>query len=487
MNKLEKLNKLFINGVWRDGKSDFVLDVINPFNNEVIYKFKGANQADLDEAYESAKKAQKAWAARLPNERSAIVNKVADLIELQKDEISDIMARECGSTFIKQQVEMAITANICREAATFPTRLHGYIYDSFTPSKESRAYRKPLGVIGVISPFNFPFNLSMRSVATAIAIGNAVVLKPAEDTPIIGGMLIAKLFEEAGLPAGVLNVVTGNIAEIGDAFTSHPIPNMISFTGSTPVGIRIGKIAAEGLKKTALELGGNNVFVVLKDADIDQAVSAAIFGKFMHQGQICMSVNRFLIQKEVAEEFTTKFVKKVSELKYGNPTDKEVLVGPVIHDRAADRIMKLVDDAVKEGAKIAVGGTREGRLIAPTVLVDVSANSIFNHTEIFGPVAPIIVFDTEEQMLEIANGTDFGLSGAIHTRDLNKGVQLARKIETGMIHVNDQTVNDEPNAPFGGVKHSGLGTFNGNFILEDFSTVQWVTVQQEPRDYTPFN
>ncbi len=262
---------------------------------------------------------------------------------------------------------------------------------------------------------------------------------------------------------------------------------MISFTGSTPVGIRIGKIAGEGLKKTALELGGNNVFIVLNDADIDQAVSAAIFGKFMHQGQICMSVNRFLIQKDVAEEFTTKFVKKVSELKFGNPSDKEVLVGPVIHDRSADRIMKLVDDAVQEGAKIAVGGTREGRLIAPTVLVDVIANSIFNKTEIFGPVAPIIVFDTEEQMLEIANGTDFGLSGAIHTRDLNKGVQLARQIETGMIHVNDQTVNDEPNAPFSGVKHSGLGTFNGNFILEEFSTVQWVTVQQESRDYAPFN
>ncbi|MDV3778000.1 aldehyde dehydrogenase [Elizabethkingia anophelis] len=482
----ENLNKIYVSGIWRDGKSDYIVNVLNPFDNELIYQIKGANQEDLNEAYESAKIAQKEWAKRLPSERSAIVGKVADLIEQRKDEISKIMMKECGSTFIKQQVEISSTVSICREAATFPTRMHGYIYDSYTLGKESRVYRKPLGVIGVISPFNFPLSLSMRSVATAIAIGNSVVLKPAKDTPLVGGMLIAKLFEEAGLPAGVLNVIAGNTTEIGDSFSSHLIPNMISYTGSTAVGIGIGKIAAEGLKKTALELGGNNVFIVLKDADIDRAVSAALFGKFLHQGQICMAINRILLQEEIAKEFTHKFIEKVKGLKYGNPADKEVVIGPVIHDRAANRILKLIEDSVAEGAKIEVGGTKEGRVISPTVITNVTNESAIVKNEIFGPVAPIIIFKDEDEMLDIANSIEYGLSGAIHTSDINHGVQLAKKIETGMIHINDQTVNEEPNAPFGGVKFSGLGRFNGSFILEEFSTVQWVTVQQEPRDYGPF-
>ncbi|WP_432711034.1 aldehyde dehydrogenase family protein [Pedobacter sp.] len=486
MKKYEKFNQQYINGIWRDGASSTIIDDVNPYDLSVVCSFRGASLADLNEAYETAALAQKEWTRKLPSERSEVMLTVADIIEARQEEIAEIMAMECGSTYVKQIAEIKITVNITREAATFPTRQHGFIYDSYTPGKESRAYRKPLGVIGVISPFNFPLNLTMRSVGAAIATGNAVVLKPASETPIIGGTLLGLLFEEAGLPAGVLNVIVGKSSEIGDPFSAHPIPKMISFTGSTEVGIRIAKIAAEGLKKTALELGGNNVFIVLNDADIDQAVAAAVFGKFMHQGQICMSINRILLQENIAEEFTQKFIQKVKTLKYGSPADKDVLVGPVIDDKAVSRIMKSMAESVAMGAKVAVGGTFEGRVIAPTVLVGVKNDYPIAKDEIFGPVAPIIKFRDEEEMLKLANSINYGLSGAIHTKDVNRGVLLAKKVETGMIHVNDQTVNDEPNAPFGGEKGSGLGRFNGNFIMEEFSTLQWVTVQNEKRRYSPF-
>jgi aldehyde dehydrogenase (NAD+) len=486
MEKYSNLNKQFINGEWIDGSDDSEIKNVNPFDNSEINIFKGANKEDVDRAYKTAREAAKEWGNVLPQQRSAIIQKAVEIISERKEEIIEWLIKEGGSSRVKAEVEIQITQGIMKESASFPTRMHGYIYDSITPGKESRAYRKPLGVIGIISPWNFPMNLSMRSVAPALATGNAVVLKPASSTPVTGATLTAKIFEEAGLPKGVLNVVVGKGSSIGDDFVKHPVPHHISFTGSTPVGRNIGKIAGEHLKEVSLELGGNNIFVVMEDADIDQAVKAATFGKFMNQGQICMSVNRFVIQENIADEFVEKFVAATKKLKYGNPAEEGVLVGPLIDHDQVERILKDVNDSAQAGAIVRTGGKANGNVLEPTIIDNVTDEMPIARSEIFGPVAPILRFATEEDALKIANSEDFGLTGAVFTKNVEKGVAFARKVETGMIHINDQPVNDEPNAPFGGEKGSGVGRFNGKFVLEEFTRLQWVTVQHEPRDYSPF-
>ncbi|MDR9458250.1 MAG: aldehyde dehydrogenase family protein [Salegentibacter sp.] len=486
MENYENLNKQYINGEWVEGNDNSEIKNVNPYDNSEINTFKGANKEDVDRAYKAAKQAAIKWRKSLPQERSAVIQKAVEIISERKEEIIDWLIKEGGSTRVKAEVEIQITLGIMKESASFPTRSHGYIYDSFTPGKESRAYRKPLGVIGIISPWNFPMNLSMRSVAPAIVTGNTVVLKPASSTPVTGATLVAKIFEEAGLPKGVLNAVVGKGSSIGDDFVKHPIPNHISFTGSTPVGRNIGKIAGENLKEVSLELGGNNIFVVMEDADIDLAVEAATFGKFMNQGQICMSVNRFVIHEDVADEFIEKFIKATKKLKYGNPAEEGVLVGPLIDHDQVERILKDIEASTSDGATIKLGGKAEGNVLEPTIIDNVKDDMPIAANEIFGPVAPILRYSSEEDALKIANSKDFGLTGAVFTRNTERGVAFARKVETGMIHINDQTVNDEPNAPFGGEKGSGIGRFNGKFILEKFTRLQWVTVQHEPRDYSPF-
>ncbi|MFO8147539.1 MAG: aldehyde dehydrogenase family protein [Gillisia sp.] len=486
MEKYTKLNKQFIKGEWVEGNDDSSIENLNPYDKSVINIFQGANKKDVDKAYQAAKEAAKTWGKSLPQKRAEVIQKAAEIIDKRKEEIIEWLIKEGGSTRVKAEVEVKITLGIMKESGSFPTRTHGYIFDSIIPGKESRAYRKPLGVIGVISPWNFPLNLSMRSVAPAIATGNTVVLKPASSTPVTGGTLVGKIFEEAGLPKGVLNVVAGKGSSIGDDFVTHPIPNHISFTGSTPVGKNIGKLAGEALKKVSLELGGNNVFIVFEDADIDTAVDAAIFGKFMNQGQICMSVNRFVVHDSIAEEFIEKFIRKTKELKYGDPSKEGVLIGPLIDANQVERILKDIKESKQQGAVVKLGGNAEENVLEPTVLDNVTDDMPIGKNEIFGPVAAFIRFTTEEEALKIANSQDFGLTGSVFTKNVEKGVAFARNVETGMIHINDQPVNDEPNAPFGGEKGSGIGRFNGKFILEEFTRLQWVTVQHEPRDYKPF-
>ncbi|MFL1897187.1 aldehyde dehydrogenase family protein [Aquimarina sp. 2-A2] len=487
MKKYTGLHLQFINGSWEESKqSSSDIENRNPYSGDKIDTIKGATQAEVDKAYAAAAQAAKTWSQTLPQERSEVLHKLTHVMQDRKEEIIEWLIKESGSTYIKASIEFQICINIIREASSFPLRSHGFIFNSGTPGKESRVYRKPLGVIGIISPWNFPLHLSMRSVAPAIALGNTIVIKPASQTPVTGATLLAKLFEEAGLAKGVLNVVIGRGSDIGDYFVKHPTPKLISFTGSTPVGKNIGKLAGEALKRVSLELGGNNVFIVMKDADIEKAVDAAIFGKFMHQGQICMSINRLVIHEDVADEFVSKFVKKAKALKSGNPMDQEVIIGPLINTDQVARIQKDIEASTKAGAKIILGGNAKDALLEVTILDHVTDDMPIAENEIFGPVAPIIRFKTEEEALNIANSKDFGLSGALHTKDIEKGTAFARSVETGMIHINDQTVNDEANAPFGGEKGSGLGRFNGDFVLEEFTRLQWVTVQHERRDYAPF-
>lgn len=484
MSKFQDLNKQYIDGEWRDGTGKTVYQDTNPFNEETLAEFKMASVEDISEAYQSAEKAQKAWSETNPFERSTIMENAVRIMNERREELVELLVLESGSSHLKANVEVDFCIAITREAASFPLRMDGTIVPSLVPGKENRVYRKPLGVAGVIGPFNFPMYLAMRSVAPALAVGNGVVLKPDEKTAMSGGTILGKIFEEAGVPKGVLNVVVADIGEIGDSFVEHPIPRMISFTGSTGVGRHIGELCGRNIKKSVLELGGNNALIVLEDADIQRAVNAAAFGKYMHNGQICMSLNRIIVHRNVYDEFVKRFVDKAESIKVGDPRDKDTLIGPLINREAIDRLLGQIEEARQEGAEVVLEGKVDGNVMSPVILTGTNEVATAKN-EMFGPVVTIIPVDSEEEAIRVANDTPYGLSGSVHTRSVEKGVEIAKQMETGMVHVNDQSVNDEPLVAFGGEKDSGLGRFGGEWSLEEFTTLQWISTQNKPREY-PF-
>lgn len=468
----------FLGGSWRDGSSDRKITITSAIDGTELRSFPGTAAADVDEAYEAAAQAQKEWAAAPPAERAAVIARAAEILERRRAEITALLRVESGSSALKANIEVSSAIGITRESATFPNRAHGTLHPSAFPGKENRVYREARGVIGIISPWNFPLHLSIRSVSPALALGNAVVLKPASDTPVSGGLIVAGIFEEAGLPAGLLSVVAGAGSEIGDHFVQHPIPSMISFTGSTPVGQRVGSLAAQGhMKHVALELGGNAPLVVLDDADLDGAVNGALMAKFLHQGQICMAANRIIVDAAVYDDFVERFAARAKQLVAGDTTDDAVLLGPLVNDDQVRTVTRLIDSARQQGAREVVGGQLDGRLIGPHVFADVTEDMDIAKNEIFGPAIGIIKALDEADALRIANDTEFGLSSAVFTRDVERGVRFARGIKAGMTHVNDSTVNDEPNVMFGGEKNSGIGRFNGEQAIEDFTTLHWVGVR----------
>ena len=485
MNPLAKLNQQYIGGKWRDGASGKVLTDRNPFNGNVIAEIKLANLADLDEAYKAAAAAQKAWVEINPYERRTIMEKAVAYVEKMEAEITDIIIQELGGTRLKAFFEIGLVKNIIKESSTYPLRMTGEILPSVMDGKENRLYRVPVGVVGVISPFNFPFFLSMRSVATAIGAGNGVVLKPHDDTAITGGTLLARIFEEAGVPKGLLNVVIADIKDIGDAFVEHPIPRVISFTGSEKVGRHIGMVAGRALKKSILELGGNSAIIVLADADMANALNAAVFSRFTHQGQICMCANRVLVHRSLYLEFLEKYVKRVAALKVGDPNDQQTDLGPLMNKTQADTLGRQIQKGVAEGARVALEGKFNGNLASPTIFADVKPTMSIAQDEMFGPAVCVMPFETTEEAIRIANDSAFGLSGAIHTKDVEYGAELAKQIDAGMVHVNGGTIDDEPLVAFGGEKASGVGRLNGRWALEEFTTLKWVSVMHKPRHY-PF-
>ncbi|MGQ5634138.1 MULTISPECIES: aldehyde dehydrogenase family protein [unclassified Streptomyces] len=471
------LAQQYIDGEWRPGTGSWDVIDFNPYDDEKLASITVATVDEVDQAYRAAARAQKKWAETNPYARRAVFEKALRLIEDREQEIADLIIAELGGTRVKAGFELHLAKEFLRESVNLALRPEGRILPSPAEGKENRVYRVPVGVVGVISPFNFPFLLSIKSVAPALALGNAVVLKPHQNTPIAGGTLIAKIFEDAGLPAGLLNVVVTDIAEIGDAFLEHPVPRVISFTGSDKVGRHVATVCAANFKRAVLELGGNSALVVLDDADVDYAVDAAVFSRFVHQGQVCMAANRVLVDRAVADEFTEKFVAKVKSLKVGDPRDPQTVIGPVINSQQANAVSGAVEQALAEGATALVQGATEGNLVAPSVLTDVPAGSALLQQEVFGPVVFLIPFDGEEEALRIVNDTPYGLSGAVHTGDVERGVAFAKQVDTGMFHVNDGTVHDEPIVPFGGEKHSGVGRLNGDTTLEAFTTVKWISVQ----------
>lgn len=467
----------YIDGEWKAGSGSWDIIDFNPYNGEKLASITVATADEVDQAYRAAERAQKAWGAMSPYARRAVFERALRIVEDREEEISEAIVTELGGTRLKAAFEIHLTKEFLRESVNFALMPEGRILPSPGEGKENRLYREPVGVVGVISPFNFPLLLSLKTVAPALALGNTVVLKPHQNTPVMGGSFLARLFEDAGLPAGALNVVITDIAEIGDAFIEHPVPSVISFTGSDRVGRHVGTVCAAQFKRSVLELGGNSALVVLDDADIDYAVDAAVFSRFVHQGQVCMAANRVLVDRSLEAEFTEKFVAKVASLKVGDPADPATHIGPLINSSQADSVTKVVDQAVAAGAKALLHGSTEGNLVAPTVLADLPADSPVLQQEIFGPVALLVPFDGEEEAVRIANDTPYGLSGAVHTADVERGVRFARRINSGMFHVNDGTVHDEPIVPFGGEKSSGVGRLNGDSTVEAFTTQKWISVQ----------
>lgn len=474
----ESMSSLYIAGQWRDGRSERVLSDTNPYDDSEVASIRLASADDVDEAYRGAEAAQAAWAATAPSKRAAVMRRAAQILQDRRAEIVQWLVAESGSTVLKANIEVSLAIGITLESASFPTRVHGTIHPSNTEDREMRVYRKPVGVVGVISPWNFPLHLSQRSVAPALAVGNAVVIKPASDTPITGGLMIARIFEEAGLPAGVLSVVAGAGSEIGDDFVAHPVPRLISFTGSTPVGKHVGTIATGGehLKKTSLELGGNAPLVVLDDADLDAAVSQAVPGVFLHSGQICMSVNRIIVQAPVYDEFVEKFTAAAGSVKHGDPSEEGTMVGPVVNDSQLEGLKAKIAEAEKAGARTVVSGEIAGRVVPPHVFADVTADMEIAREEIFGPMVAILKAEDEAHALELANDHVYGLSSAVFTQDLDRGVRFAQGVKAGMTFVNEMTVQDEAHVAFGGERNSGLGRFNGEWAIEEFTTAHTIGV-----------
>ncbi|MFG2311416.1 aldehyde dehydrogenase family protein [Streptomyces sp. NPDC048566] len=471
------LAQQYIDGVWRPGTGSWDIIDFNPYDGEKLASITIATADEVDDAYRAAERAQKEWGATNPYARRAVFEKALALIDEREAEITEVIIAELGGTRLKAAFELHLVREFLRESIQLALRPEGKIIPSPVDGKENRLYRVPVGVVGVISPFNFPFLLSIKSVAPALALGNGVVLKPHQNTPVTGGSLVAKIFEDAGLPGGLLNVVITDIAEIGDAFIEHPVPKVISFTGSDKVGRHVATVCAAHFKRSVLELGGNSALVVLDDADVDYAVDAAVFSRYVHQGQVCMAANRVLVDRSVEAEFTEKFVAKVRTLKAGDPGDPQTVIGPVINSSQADALSGTVEQAIAEGATALVHGTTTDNLVEPSVLTGLPADSALLRQEVFGPVVFLVPFDGEEEAVRIVNDTPYGLSGAVHTADVERGVNFAKQIDTGMFHVNDGTVHDEPLVPFGGEKHSGIGRLNGETTVDAFTTTKWISVQ----------
>ncbi|GAA2460641.1 aldehyde dehydrogenase family protein [Streptomyces glaucus] len=481
--------ELFIGGKDVPAASGRTEADINPYTGEVYARVAAAGPEDVTRAVDAADAAFPAWAALAPFARRAIFLKAADLLDARADEVADIMAHEAGGTRPWAHFNVALGANVLREAAAAVTAPRGDVLSAQEEGVLGLAVREPLGVVAAFAPWNAPVILGVRAVAAPLAAGNTVVVKPSEDAPVACGLLIADVLREAGLPDGVLNVVTNareDAAEVAETLIADPRVRAVNFTGSTGVGRVIGEHAARHLKPAVLELGGKNAVIVLDDADVDYAVDAACFSVFMNAGQICMSGDRILVHESLAEEFLTKFTAKAAALPSGDPTDPRTVVGPLVSERAARRVAGLVEDAVAKGAKVLVGGgAPDGAVHPATVLANVPKDAELYYGESFGPLCTVETYPDDDTAIALANDTENGLTCGVITENATHGLAVARRVRTGIVHINDQSVADEPHAPFGGVKASGYGRFGGRWGIEAFSSTRWVTIATQQAHY-PF-
>jgi benzaldehyde dehydrogenase (NAD) len=467
--------KIYLRG-WTKGSGE-PYPVVSPSTGEQLATMGQATAADVSRAAEVASAAQRDWAALPYLERAAVLRRAGDLWHANEDEITGWLMRETGAIGPFGGFQIMTSAQECYEASGLASAPYGELLRSSQP-RLSMARRVPVGVVGVIAPFNVPTILSIRAVAPALALGNAVILKPDPRTAVSGGAVVAAIFEQAGLPAGLLHVLPGG-ADVGEALVVEPAVRVIAFTGSTKAGRAVGALAAQHLKRVHLELGGNSALLVLDDVDVDAASSVGAWGSFAHQGQVCMAAGRHLVQAGVADDYVEALAARADHLPVGDPTTGVVALGPVIDAGQRDKIHAVVTGSVEAGARLAAGGTYQELYYRPTVLADVPLTSRAYTDEIFGPVAPVVRFDSVEDAVRLAKDSPYGLSLGILTSDVMRGLEIAEQIPSGLVHINDQTINDEANVPFGGVLDSGTGSRQGGPTanLDAFTDTQWVTVR----------
>ena len=454
-----------------------VYDVSAPADGALVASVGQGNAADVARAAATAAKAQPAWEATPAQERARILNAAADALVANGEELIPWIIRESGSIYPKAAIEIEHSAGFLRAAAAAAVEPAGRVIASLD-GREEEAIRVAHGVVGVISPFNFPLILSVRAIAAALATGNAVVHKPDPRTPITGGMMIARIFEAAGLPEGLLHIIPGG-ADVGNAMCEDKNIAMVSFTGSPNVGAKVGEACGRNLKKVQLELGGKNALIIQDDADFALAAANAAWGTWLHQGQICMATGLILAPAAMADKLAEELAVKASRLPVGNPATDQCALGPLISDSQAALVKAIVDDAVAKGAKLLAGGTPNGRMFPATVLSGVKPGMRAFEEEIFGPVAVVVAYDSDDHAVELANMSEFGLAAGIIAKDTGRARRLGMRLKVGHLHINDQTVMASPNAPFGGRGKSGNGSrISGPAIWEEFT--QWVWITSRP-------
>jgi benzaldehyde dehydrogenase (NAD) len=469
---------------WKTGSGE-IRDVREPATGQFLLSVAQSTVQDVARTAAAARAAQPSWAETSYQERARILRRAADIYEEHRPEFGTWTQRETGAHRNKLHHEQNFTVQELLSASTLPSQPYGSLLPSAQQGRLSMVRRIPVGVVGAITPWNSPSVLGMRVVAPALALGNAVVLKPDPQTPVCGAAIFAAIFKEAGLPDGLFGVVIGG-ADVGEALVTDPNVNMVSFTGSTAAGRRVGSLAGGLLKRVALELGGNNAFVILDDADLDAAASAGAYSSFQFQGQVCFAVGRHIVHRSVADQYVDLLAAKARRLRLGDPFREDVDLGPIVNEKQLARVDGIVRQSIEGGARLAEGGTYEGLFYRPTVLAEVTLDLPAWTDEIFGPVAPVTTFETDDEAVALANATDYGLAAGVYSRSISRGLALANRIKAGMVHVNDQTINDEAIIPFGGVGVSGNGArFGGEANLDMFTEWQWVTVRDEPKSFGP--
>ncbi|MCQ9385169.1 NAD-dependent succinate-semialdehyde dehydrogenase [Brevibacterium sp. 50QC2O2] len=476
---IDKLHTgVYINGQWRDAEGGKTIDVVNPATGEVLTQIADASEADALEAIRVAGETQKSWARVPARERGEILRRAFELLGERKNEIAAVMTAEMGKPFSEALGEVSYGGEFFRWFSEEAVRVKGEFMNSTDGNTRIMVSKEPVGPAILVTPWNFPLAMGTRKIGPAIAAGCTMVLKPAKLTPLTS-FFLTEILEEAGLPAGVLNVVTSNSARrVVTPWMESGIARKITFTGSTEVGVGLLEQAAKGVMKTSMELGGNAPFVVCEDADVDKAVEGAMLAKMRNIGEACTAANRFFVHRAVAEEFTQKLAARMSAMTVGNGLEDGIEVGPLVEEAARDKVAGLVDEAVAAGATVVTGGAKvegAGFFYAPTVVTDIPEHVALRSEEIFGPVAPIIVFDTDDEAIEKANETDFGLAGYLFTENLQRGLDLSERLECGMIGLNTGLVSN-PAAPFGGVKQSGLGREGGSVGIDEFLETKYTAV-----------
>jgi acyl-CoA reductase-like NAD-dependent aldehyde dehydrogenase len=469
-----------------DADSGRVFERLNPISGKVVTRAAAGGRAEAVRAAESAQIAFKSWSRTGPTERRRILLAAADCLEAKKDAFVEVMAAEVGASALWATFNVMGSGALLREAASLVTQIQGETIPTDKPGTLSMTLRQPVGVILSIVPWNGPILLAARAIAYPIACGNSVIFRGSESSPRTHA-LIAEAFYDAGLPAGVLNFIVNapdDAPEVIDVLIAHPAVRRVNFTGSTRVGKIIAEKCATQLKRCLLELGGKAPFVVLDDADIDGAVNAAAFGAFLYQGQICMSTERFVVDEAVADEFVAKFVAKVGTLPAGDPvTNPGCVIGPLVDTRSGERINGLIDDALGKGAVLAIGGNARGAVMPATIIDKVRPGMAIYDQETFGPITTIVRVKGVDEAVRVANDTEYGLSSAVFGRDVTRALDVAGRIEAGCVHINGATVQNEAQAPYGGMKQSGYGRFDGRAVIDEFTELKWVTVEQANQPY----